>query len=122
MPRLGRRYKTYQAETGVTYQYSFEVRRSVVRPEGQGRGSDFVFLIIADQRPPFVLRVFVAERALDEWRQLHGRDLTSNEQYAAAKMRLYRGFDEIEQVRTESLLLIVDESNIEELLAPLELA
>ena len=64
MPRMGRRYKTYQAETGVTYQYFFDVRRSVVRPEGQGAGSDFAFVLIADQRPPFVLRIFVAERAL----------------------------------------------------------
>ncbi len=122
MPRMGRRYKTYQAETGVTYQYSFEMRRTVIRPEGQGRGSDFIFLIIADQHPPFVLRVFVAERALAAWRQLHRRDLTSNEQYAAAKMRLYRAFDELEQVSNEALRLLVDENNVAELLAPLELA
>lgn len=122
MPRMGRRYKTYQAETGVTYQYSFETRRSVIRPEGQGRGSDFIFVVTADQHPPFILRVFVAERALAEWRQLHGRDLTPNEQYAAAKMRLYRAFDESEQVGDEALTLCVDESNVDELLSPLELA
>ncbi len=122
MPRMGRRYKTYQAETGVTYQYCFEVRRSVVRPEGQGRGSDFVFIVTADQRPPVVLRVFVAERALAAWQEKHGRELTPNEQYAAAKMRLYRAFDELENVSDESLLLLVDEGNVEDLLAPLELA
>jgi hypothetical protein len=119
---MGRRYKTYQAETGVTYQYCFEVRRNVVRPEGQGRGSDFIFTVTADQRPPFVLRVFVAERALAEWRGKNGRELTPNEQYAAAKMRLYRAFDEVERVSEEPLLLLVDEQNVEDLLAPLELA
>ena len=122
MPRMGRRYKTYQAETGVTYQYCFEVRKSVVRPEGQGRGSDFIFIVTADQRPPFVLRVFVAERALAEWREKYGRELTPNEQYAAAKMRLYRAFDELERVNEEPLLLLVDEANVQDLLAPLELA
>lgn len=119
---MGRRYKTYQAETGVTYQYRFEVRRSVVRPEGQGRGSDFVFVVTADQHPPFVLRIFVAERALAAWREKHGRELTPNEQYAAAKMRLFRAFDEIERVSDEPLVLSVDEHNITDLLAPLELA
>ena len=122
MPRMGRRYKTYQAETGVTYQYFFEVRRSVTRPEEQGAGSDFSFVVIADQRPPFVLRIFVAERALAAWRSAHQRDLTPNEQYAAAKMRLFRAFDESERLGGEPLGLIVDETNVEELLAPLELA
>lgn len=122
MPRLGRRYKIYQAETGITYRYYFEVRRSVTRPEGQGRGSDFVFVVTADQRPPCTLRVFVAERALTAWRSAHRRDLTPNEQYAAAKMRLFRAFDESERVSGEPLGLIVDESNVVELLSPLELA
>jgi hypothetical protein len=122
MPRLGRRYKSYQAETGVTYRYSFDVRRTVVRPEGQGAGSDFAFVVMADQRPPFMLKVFVAERALAAWRDAHQRDLTANEQYAAAKMRLFRAFDESERLEDEPLGLIVDEANVEELLAPLELA
>jgi hypothetical protein len=122
VPRMGRRYKIYQAETGVTYQYYFEVRRSVVRPEGQGPGSDFAFVVTADQRPPFVLRVFVADRALAAWREAHQRDLSPNEQYAAAKMCLYRAFDESERVSQEPLGWVVDETNVEELLSPLELA
>lgn len=122
MPKTGRRYKIYQAETGVTYQYSFEGRRGVVRPEGQGAGSDFAFLVTADQQPPFELRVFVSARGLEAWRNAHGRALDANEQYAAAKMRLYRAFDELERVVDERFRLVVDETNIEELLAPLELA
>ena len=122
MPRMGRRYKTFQAETGVTYQYYFNVRRPVVRPEGQGPGSDFSFIITADQRPPFVLRVFVSNRALSAWQDAYSRELTANEQYAAAKMRLYRAFDETEFLGSEPFALIVDETNVLELLAPLELA
>ncbi len=119
---MARRYKFYQAETGVSYQYFFVGRRRLRRPEGQGPGSDFTFVVTADQSSPFMLRIFVSDRALAAWQQVHGRQLDEKEQYAAAKMRLYRGFDEHEQLRVELLNLIVDETNVEELLAPLELA
>ncbi len=118
---MGRRYKVFAAETGVTYQYFFESRRPVVRPEGQGAGSDFCFVVTADQHPPFVLRVFVSKRALLAWREAHGHELDLNEQYAAAKMRLFRAFDEIENLSRERLSLVVDETNVEELLERLEL-
>lgn len=118
---MAHRYKFYAAETGTAYQYFFANSRSVNRPEGQGAGSDYVFVIVADQRPPFMLRVFISERALSEWRQAEGRDLDSKEMYALAKMRLFRAFDEIEALRDEALNLLVDEGNIKELLAPLDL-
>lgn len=121
MAKMGRRYKVYAAATGISYQYFFESRRRVVRPEDQGAGSDFIFAAIADQHPPFVLRVFVSDRSVAAWRQSHGRDLDSNELYAAAKMRLFRAFDEEEHLREEALDLVVDETNVEEVLEPLAL-
>ncbi len=120
--KRGHRYKVYSAETGVTYQYFFDARYSVTRPEGQGAGSDFVFVIIADQQTPYVLRIFLSDRALESWRAAHQQGLGPNEQYAAAKMRLFRAFDEEERLRERALGLVVDEANIEDLLAPLELA
>ncbi len=120
--KTGRRYKVYAAETGISYQYFFESRRSVVRPEGQGRGSDYTFVVTADQHPPFTLKVFVSDRALTAWRAAHGRELDSSEQYAAAKMRLFRAFDEHERLVEERMNIVVDESNVDELLEPLELA
>ena len=120
-PKTGRRYKAYAAETGVSYQYFFDHRRRVQRPQGAGRGSDFDFVITADQHPPFLLRVFVADSASERWQQVHGRPLDSNEQYAAAKMRLFHAFDIIENVREHWLNLVVDETNVVELLGPLEL-
>jgi len=120
--KLGRRYKVYAAETGVSYQYFFGHRRHVVRPEGQGQGNDFEFVVTADQHPPFVLRVFVADSAVARWREAYGRDLDSNEQYAAAKMCLFQAFDTMENVNEHRLSLVVDEQNVEELLGPLELA
>jgi hypothetical protein len=119
--KMGRRYKSYAAETGVSYQYFFTSQRPVNRPESQGRGTDFTFVITADQHPPFTLKVFVSDRAVSAWRDGHGRDLNANEQYAAAKMRLFRGFDAEEQLKDHSLSLIVDETNVEELLEPLDL-
>ena len=118
--RMGRRYKSYAGEMGVSYQYFFESRRAVVRPEGQGGGSDFIFVVVADQHPPFALRIFVSERGLKAWRAAHGRDLDANEQYALAKMRLFRAFDESETLVDERLNLVVDEANIDDLLAPLD--
>jgi hypothetical protein len=120
--KMGRRYKIYPAETGVSYQYFFDSRRRVSRPEGQGAGSDFEFVVTADQYPPFTLRVFVSDRAISAWRTAHGRDLNSNEQYAVAKMRLFRGFDQQEHLNQHRLSLVVDETNVKELLEPLDLA
>ena len=76
----------------------------------------------ANQGPPFALRVFVSQRAVEAWRAAHRRDLDSSEQYAAAKMRLFRAFDELENLREESLNLVVDDTNVEELLEALDLA
>jgi hypothetical protein len=117
--RTGHRYKSYTGETGVTYQYYYDVRRPVVRPEGQGAGADYAFVVTADQHPPFSLRIFVSERGLAAWGRAHHRELDSNEQYAAAKMRLFRAFDEVERLFDVRHSLVVDESNILTLLSPL---
>jgi hypothetical protein len=118
---MARRYKLYAAETGTAYQYFFASSRRVNRPEGQGTGSDYIFVVTPDQKPPFILRVFISERAQDAWRQAHGRTLDSNEMYAAAKMRLFRAFDQLDTPRDEGLNLLVDEANVAELLEPLNL-
>jgi hypothetical protein len=81
---MARRYKSYAAETGTAYQYFFASSRRVNRPEGQGPGSDYIFVVTPDQNPPLVLRIFVSDRALATWRQAHGRDLDANEIYAVA--------------------------------------
>ena len=41
--------------------------------------------------------------------------------YAVAKMRLFRAFDEVDCLRGDELNLLVDEGNVEDLLAPLNL-
>jgi len=118
---MARRYKVYAAETGISYQYFFAKRWRVNRPEGPGPGSDYVFVVTADQHPPFTTRVFVSDRGVTAWKQAHGRELDPNEMYAVAKLRLFRGFDEIERLREACLSLLVDETNIELILEPLGL-
>ena len=117
----GRRYKVYAADTGISYQYYFAWRRRVTRPEDLGAGSDFIFVISSGPRLPFLARVFVSDRAMQAWRQLHGRELDASELYAVAKMRLFRAFDELDQPGDEWSNLIVNESNIVGLLQPLGL-
>ena len=58
---------------------------------------------------------------LAAWHAVRSRQLDPSEQYAAAKMRLFRAFDELENLREESLSLVVDETNVEELLEALDL-
>ena len=118
---MAHRYKVYGAETGTTYRYFFAYSRHVTRPENQGRGGDYIFVVTPDQLAPFVLRVFISQRAQHAWRKAQGRELDGNEMYAAAKMRLFRAFDELESLREAALSLLVDEGNIEDLLSPLDL-
>jgi hypothetical protein len=119
--KLGRRYKSYAAATGISYRYFFEGQHRVVRPEGQGAGWDYTFVVFPDQGPPFTVKVFVAERARVAWQQAHRRALEANEMYAVAKMRLFRAFDEYERLVEERLNLVVDKADVEELLEPLDL-
>jgi len=118
---MPRRYKSYAAETGIVYRYFFESRRGVVRPSGLGPGNDYIFVLTADQGSPFALRVFVSQKAVAAGHAAHARELDPSEQYALAKMRLFRAFDELENLREESLNLVVDDTNVEGLLASLDL-
>lgn len=116
-----RRVKRYAAATGVNYHYFASGQRQVCRPEGQGSGTDFTFVVTADRRAPAVLRVFVAERASHAWREATGRELDPGESYAAAKLRLFQALDELADPYSERFGLVVDESNVQSLLEPLDI-
>jgi hypothetical protein len=47
--------------------------------------------------------------------------LSDTEQYAAAKLRLFQGFDEVENFREGGRHLVIEAANLEELLATLGL-
>jgi len=118
-PEAVRRVKSYSAETGYVYQYYFyEVQKT---RRGLSAGTEYVYMVSADRKKAFPLRIFVRRDAKEKWGRKVGRVLSGTEEYAVAKMRLFQALDEIEDVAAHSADLVVDESNLEALLAQLDL-
>src|SRR6266436_4699723 len=120
-PDAVRRVKSYSAADGYVYQYYFFEGNRAQR--GGSPGGEFTYAISTDRRSAFPFKIFVKQSALDAWAKLNGRPLTSSEEYAVAKMRLFRAFDEgsvqapLEGKQPREVL--VDESNLEDLLGQL---
>ena len=122
-PEAVRRIKTYSAANGYVYQYYFyEVNRVLV---DSGAAGEFVYAISADRGTSFGLRIFVMQAALETWARANGRALTSSEEYAVAKMRLFQAFDKgvvpLTAEAAREVRLVVDESNLDELLKMLNI-
>ena len=115
-----RRVKTYTAQTGLVYEYYFVGQREV-RSFG-GAATEYVFDVISDRRARYSVSVFIRQDGVDLWAENHGRNLGDPECYAAAKLRLQQGFDDIGDMLAEGRTLAVDAGNIEEILAPLGLS
>ena len=111
--------KAYSGESGIVYQYYF--LESALRRQIWGRsGTAYLFHVSSDRKNYFVSEVVVEDKALRAWEAAHGRALVDAEKYAAAKMRLFRAFDE--SPGAEGLRQIrVTAANIETLLEPLRL-
>ena len=112
-----RRIKNYNAGTGYVWQYHFEE----VRADQQRDGSEYVFVVSRDRKTSYAVPVLLRREALDAWAAAHGRPLSGAEQYAAVKMRLFRAFDEIEDLQPARDSLEVTPDNIADLLAALDL-
>jgi hypothetical protein len=118
-PETSRRIKSYSASTGYVYQYQFQE----IQPSRRGihAGKDYVYLVSVDRKTMFPLRVFVRRDAVEHWNKRAGRALSGTEEYAVAKMRLFQAFDELESLSPATHELVVDDSNLEALLAQLDL-
>jgi len=114
-----RRMKTYSGESGIVYQYYFLESRPQRRFWGRG-GTAFLFHVTSDRKNFFVCEVMVEDAALRAWERTHGRALAEQERYAAAKMALFRAFDESSGPEALSRVR-VSEGEIESLLEPLHL-
>ena len=114
-----RRIKSYSAATGYVYQYYFYQVENVRR--GAAGGNVYTYRVSADRKTQFPLHIFVQREALDAWTRANGRPLTGTEEYAVAKMRLFQAFDEIEDLAAARPELQVDASNLETLLASLDI-
>jgi hypothetical protein len=63
--------------------------------------------------------IVLPKSALAAWAEDHQRELGDSEQYAAAKLCLFRAFDDIPNVETDAARLQVDAGFLEESLASL---
>jgi hypothetical protein len=120
-PDAVRRVKSYSAADGYVYQYYFFEGN---RAQRDGRpGGEFTYVISADRRSAFPFKIFVRQSTLDAWAKQNGRSLTSSEEYAVAKMRLFQAFDEgsvqAPPEGQQAREVVVDESNLEDLLGKL---
>jgi len=113
--------KTYTGETGYVYQYYFVGKREAIASDPEAPAMEYVFDTTSDRKITFAVSIFLKPEAVRAWAGAHGRELTDSEQYAAAKMRLLRGFDEVENMREQGRRLVIDAENVEAVLAPLAL-
>lgn len=114
-----RRLKTYTGAQGYVYQYYFVGKRPALGDDPEAPATEFVFDVTSDRKLTYAVSVFLSERALTAWNQAHGRPLNDAEQYAAAKLRLFRGFDELEDVKGQGRRLTIDAGLLEEALGSL---
>ena len=115
-----RRMKTYTGGQGYVYQYYFVGQRAALNADTPS--TEYVFDVTSDRKSMFSVSVLLPTNSVRAWASRHGRALTEAEQYAAVKMRLFRGFDEIEDMKAEGRTLVVDQPVLEEFLATLGVA
>jgi len=112
-----RRMKTYTGGQGYVYQYYFVGKRAAVDPGTPA--TEYIFDVTSDRKVTYAICVLVELGALEAWADAHGRAPTEAEEYGAAKMRLFRAFDEIEDMKSSGRELRVGLAELEEAFATL---
>ena len=107
-----RRMKTYTGGQGYVYQYYFVGKRAAVDPGTPG--NEYIFDVTSDRKVTYAVSVLVETVALKAWADAHGRAPTEAEEYGAAKVRLFRAFDEIEDMMSSGRELRVGLTELEE--------
>lgn len=118
-PAAVHRIKSYSAASGYVYQYRFHELLPTRR--GKAPGNEYTYLVSADRKTMFPLKIFVRRDAVERWGKKMGHPLSGTEEYAVAKMRLFDAFDEIDNLAASPPDLVVDDSNLDALLARLDL-
>jgi hypothetical protein len=111
-----RRLKTYTGSQGYVYQYYFVGKRPAADVSA---ASEYIFDVSSDRKTTYAVSVLLERRVIAAWAEAHGRALADAEQYAAVKMRLFRAFDEVEDMQLDGRCLQVDLQSLEESLASL---
>jgi hemoglobin-like flavoprotein len=81
--------------------------------------TEYIFDVTSDRKTTFAVSVLLTEDAVSQWAASHKRTLTDAEQYGAVKMRLFKAFDEVENMLTDGRRLIINAQILEQLLAAL---
>src|SRR5260221_14395211 len=110
-----RRLKTYTGSQGYVYQYYFVGKR----PAPASDANEYIFDVTSDRKLTYAVSIFLPHKVVAAWAESHGRPLGDSEQYAAVKMRLFRAFDEVEDMQAHGRRLEVDLQSLEESLASL---
>jgi hypothetical protein len=115
-----RRLKTYAGSQGYVYQYYF-VGKRVAAPTGanEAAATEYIFDVTSDRKLTYAVSVFLSQQVVAAWCEVHGRALGDSEQYAAVKMRLFRAFDELQDMQAQGRQLKIDLQSLEESLASL---
>ena len=103
-----RRLKTYTGAQGYVYQYYFVGKSPAIADDPEAPATEFIFDVTSDRKLTYAVSVFLPNAVLAAWSQAHGRPLTDAEQYGAVKLRLFRAFDELEDVKTHGRRLGID--------------
>src|SRR5260370_15239490 len=115
-----RRLKTYTGSQGYVYQYYFVGKRAVaVSGEQKSAATEYIFDVTSDRKLTYAVSIFLTQQVVAAWGEAHGRPLADAEQYAAVKMRLFRAFDEVEDMQARGRRLQLDAQSLEESLASL---
>jgi hypothetical protein len=117
--KMVRRLKAYAGTQGYVYQYYFVGKREALPNDPEAPATEFVFDVTSDRKLTYAVSVFFPAKALRAWEYGHDRTLTDAEQYAAAKLRLFRAFDEMDDLQAHGRRLTIDENFLEEALTSL---
>ena len=110
-----RRLKTYTGSQGYVYQYYFVGKRPAMTSGAhESDANEYIFDVTSDRKTTFAVSVLVEQTALQAWTQAHGRAPTEAEEYGAAKMRLFKAFDEVEDMFAQGRHLVVDSAALED--------
>ena len=114
-----RRLKTYTGAQGYVYQYYFVGKRPALSDDPEAPATEFIFDVTSDRKLTYAVSVFLPDSTRAAWSAAHGRPLSDAEQYGAVKLRLFRAFDELEDVKAHGRRLTIDAGALEQALTTL---
>lgn len=114
-----RRLKTFTGAQGYVYQYYYVGKRPALADDPEAPATEFIFDVTSDRKLTYAVSIFLPDTTLDNWSKAHGRPLNDAEQYAAVKLRLFRAFDEVEDMKAHGRRVTIDKDSLEAALTTL---